>query len=339
MMRRWFPVLGALSLLCAMSVGLGRLSSTRPPSPGAVSPTLEAPQAATPPFSSTGSRSLPETIADAAAAPTAPDQYIGVIFARQLADIVARAEGRVEAVYVHLGDPLKPGDAIAKIESYALTQQRDMAEASLRSTQAEVRRADVELKDAEARYSRRERLVNAGFLSKEELAAAIVHVERARTTLEVAQARVTEQQARVRQTKDALAHTVITAPFAGTVAARYLDPGATVQAASPVVTMMRTDDLWVRFAVPEALQATLPVGSPISLDVEGLPGMIPGMVASTAPGVDSLAREVLIEAQLHVPAAWTGQLKPGLSGYVVATRERRAVGMSPRHLTSASRVR
>ncbi len=57
----------------------------------------------------------------------APDQYVGVIFARQLADIVARSEGRLEAVYVHLGDHLKPGDAIAKIESYAITQRMEMA--------------------------------------------------------------------------------------------------------------------------------------------------------------------------------------------------------------------
>ena len=45
--------------------------------------------------------------------PPVLDQYAGIIFARQLADIVARSDGRLEAVYVHLGDHLKPGDAIA----------------------------------------------------------------------------------------------------------------------------------------------------------------------------------------------------------------------------------
>jgi RND family efflux transporter MFP subunit len=267
------------------------------------------------------------------------DQYVGVIFARQLADIVARADGRLEAVYVHLGDRLKPGDVIAKIESYALTQQLDIAEASLRSAQAEARSAEVERKDADVRYSRRERLVQAGFLSKEELATANVQVERARTTLEVAQARVAEQMARVRQTKASLANTLIKAPFEGTVAARYLDPGATVHAESAVINMMRSDDLWVRFAAPEATRATMPVGSPIRVHLEGLNMAIPGMIAHTAPGADPLAREVLIEAQLHVPAAWRGQLKPGLSGYVVATSEQRADGVSTRFLTSASRVR
>jgi RND family efflux transporter MFP subunit len=269
----------------------------------------------------------------------APDHYLGIIFARQLADIVARSEGRLEAIYVHLGDHLKPGDVIAKIESYAITQQLDMAEASLRSAQAEVRSAEVELKDAEVRYSRRERLVKAGFLSKEELATANVQVERARTTLEVAQARVAEQVARVRQTKASLANTVIKAPFEGTVAARYLDPGATVHAESPVINMMRSDDLWVRFAAPEETRATMPVGSTIRVHLEGLHVAIPGTIEHTAPGVDPMSREVVIEAKLHVPAAWRGQLQPGLSGYVVATSEQRSDSVLTRPLKSASRVR
>jgi RND family efflux transporter MFP subunit len=242
-------------------------------------------------------------------------------------------------VYVHLGDHLKPGDVIAKIESYAITQQLEMAEASLRSAQAEARSAEVELKDAEVRYSRRERLVKAGFLSKEELATANVQVERARTTLEVAQARVAEQMARVRQTKASLANTIIKAPFEGTVAARYLDPGATVRAESPVINMMRSDDLWVRFAAPEATRATMPVGSTIRVHLEGLNVVVPGMIEHTAPGVDPMSREVVIEAKLHVPAAWRGQLKPGLSGYVVATSEQRADGVSTRLIKSVSRVR
>ena len=271
--------------------------------------------------------------------PPAPDQYVGVLFARQLADIVARSDGRLEAVYVHLGDHLKPGDVIAKIESYAIAQQLDMAEASLRSAQAEARSAEVELKDAEVRYSRREGLVKAGLLSKEELGAATVQVERARTTLEVAQARVAEQMARVRQTKASLANTVIKAPFEGTVAARYLDPGATVHAESPVINMMRSDDLWVRFAAPEETRATMPVGSTIRVHLEGLHVVIPAMIEHTAPGVDPMSREVIVEAKLYVPAAWKGQIKPGLSGYVVVTSEQRSDGVATRLIKSASRAR
>jgi len=245
----------------------------------------------------------------------------------------------LEAVYVHLGDHLRPGDIIAQIESSAIRQQLAMAEASLRSAQAEIRSTNVELKDAEVRHQRRERLVNAGLLSKEELATATVQVERARTNLEVAQARVAEQMARIKQTKELLANTAITATFEGTVAARYLDPGAMVHVGSPVINLMRSEDLWVRFAAPEDRRVSMPVGTSVGVHLEGLPGVIPGTIAHIAPGVDSMSREVVIEAKLHVPAAWRGQMQPGLSGYVVATSGQRHDAGPGQALTSAARVR
>ena len=337
MMLRPFPVLIGMLLMLTLGVCLGRLITTGQRSN--VNAAGDVSQVLPPPAPHPAVRLVPDPVVQAASVPQDHDQYVGVIFARQLADIVARSEGRLEAVYVHLGDHLKPGDAIAKIESYAITQQMEMAEASLRSAQAEARSAKVELKDAEIRYSRREGLVKAGFLSKEELATANVQVERARTTLEVAQARVAEQLARVRQTKASLANTVIKAPFEGTVAARYLDPGATVHAESPVINMMRSDDLWVRFAAPEATRATMPVGSTIRVHLEGLHVVIPAMIEHTAPGVDPMSREVIVEAKLYVPAAWKGQIKPGLSGYVVVTSEQRSDGVATRLIKSASRAR
>jgi RND family efflux transporter MFP subunit len=339
MTLRPFPVLIAMLLMLAIGVGLGMLITTSHRSIVTVSAAVEAPQAASPPAPSPVVRPGPEPVAQETSVPPASDQYVGVIFARQLADIVARSDGRLEAVYVHLGDHLKPGDVIARIESYAITQQLDMAEASLRSAQAETRSADVELKDAEVRYHRREGLVKAGFLSKEELATANVQVERARTAREVAQARVAEQMARVRQTKEALANTVIKAPFEGTVAARYLDPGATVHAESPVINMVRSDDLWVRFAAPDTQRAAMPVGSTICVHLEGLPVVIPGTIAHLAPGVDPVSREVIVEAKLHVPVEWRGQLKPGLSGSIWATDGQRSEGGPTHLLTSASRAR
>lgn len=306
----------ALALMLMIGVGLGMLLMSSPHA--SVQTVIEAPQAAATPVLGPAVKPTPEPVAPEAPMPPESDQYVGVLFARQLVDIAAHSDGRLAAIYVHLGDHLKPGEVVAKIESYAITQQLDMAEATLRAARAEVRSASVELQDAEVRHNRRARLVHAGLLSQEELAAARVQVERARTTLEVAQARVAEQQARVKQTKDARANTVITATFEGTVAARYLDPGALVHVGTPVINLMRSEDLWVRFAVPEERRLTVPVGASVSVRLAGLPAVIPGTIAHLAPSVDTIAREVVVEAQLQVPAAWRGQMRPGLSGDVMA---------------------
>ena len=327
----------AMLLMLIMGVGLGMLMMTSRDS--SVHAVVEAPQAAATPVPSPAIRPMPEPVASEASTPQAPEQYVGVIFARQLVDIAARSDGRLEAVYVHLGDHLKPGDVIAQIESAAIRQQLDMAEASLRSAKAETRSANVELKDAEVRHKRREGLVKAGLVSTEELATAAVQVERTRTNLEVAQARVAEQLARVKQTKELLANTVITATFEGTVAVRYLDPGALVHPGSPVINLMRSEDLWVRFAAPENRRVSLPVGANVGVYLQGLPGVIPGTIAHLAPGVDSMSREVVVEAKLQVPAVWRGQMQPGLSGYVVATSGQRHEAGPERLLKAAARAR
>src|SRR5215471_10495051 len=67
------------------------------------------PPAAASPVSSPAIKPTPDAVARSAEAQPPSDRYLGVIFARQSADIVARSDGRLEAVYASLGDHLRPG--------------------------------------------------------------------------------------------------------------------------------------------------------------------------------------------------------------------------------------
>src|SRR5262249_20163900 len=163
--------------------------------------------------------------------------------------------------------------------------------------------------EAEARYSRREGLVETGVLSKEELATAKVQVEKAGANLEAMRARVAEQIARIRQTKNSLDHTVVKAAFEGTVAARYLDPGATVHSGKPIISLMRSSDLWVRFAISETQLPAMTAGTPISFQIEGLNLAIPGVIEHVSPGMAAISQEVIVEARLKIPAGLSRQIK------------------------------
>src|SRR5207248_6484036 len=127
--------------------------------------------------------------------------HLGVIFARQSADIVARSEGSLQAITANLGDHLKAGEVIAQIDSYSITQQLEMAEATLRSALADQRDLELELKDAESRCRRREELAQEGLISREDLATARMQVDRAEAKLQAAQARVSEHVAHVNDVK------------------------------------------------------------------------------------------------------------------------------------------
>src|SRR5262245_56461641 len=118
-----------IAMLCMllMGVGLGMVLMTSRDS--SVHAVVKAPQAVATPVPVPAVTPMPEPVAPEAPTPPAPEQYVGVIFARQLVDIAARSDGRLEAVYVHLGDHLKPGAVIAQIESSAIKQQLAIAEA------------------------------------------------------------------------------------------------------------------------------------------------------------------------------------------------------------------
>src|SRR5215475_8425360 len=281
----------AILLMLVIGMGIGTLLMVS--SSLHTDATVDIPQTSATPISNPSIRPALSTVAQSTSEPLATARCVGVTFARQSADILARSEGRLEAIYVNLGDHLKLGTVIARVESISVTQQLEMAEASLRSSRAEERNAEAERKEAEARYRRREGLVEAGVLSKEELATTRVQVEKAEANLEVMRARVAEQKARVEQTKDSLANTVIKATFEGTVAARYLDPGATVHSGTPVISLIRSNDLWVRFAIPETKQAAVNVGSTVRFYIEGLGVTIPAVIEHLSPGVAAMSQELI----------------------------------------------
>jgi RND family efflux transporter MFP subunit len=244
------------------------------------------------------------------------EQYVGVAFARQAADVVARSEGRVYAVYANVGDRLRSGEVIAKIESSSFTQELEIAQASVRSAKAEEGSAGAELRVTEARSARRRQLAELGVLSKEELETAQAQLEKAQATFYASQARVAEQMARITQLQQSIADTVVRAPFVGQVAVRYLDPGSTVRSGVPIVRIVRTDDMWVRFAIAEKDQAGVTPGAAVRFRPEGTSDVIPAVIEHVSPDVAAMSQEILVEAKLKLPFGSNRQIRPGDVGLV-----------------------
>jgi RND family efflux transporter MFP subunit len=233
---------------------------------------------------------------------------------------MARSEGALESVQANLGDLLKAGDVIARIDSYSLVRQLEMAEATLRSAQADERDLQFESHDAQSRYERREELAKDGLISREDLATARIQVDRADAKIQAAAARVAERSAHVNEAKEALANAVVRAPFDGTVAARYLDPGAAVRFGTPIVSLMRPEDLWVRFAVSEPAGRGVRIGGPVRFALTGSSLEIAGAIGYVAPAVTGTSQELLVEARLSLPSAARDAIKPGAIGRVFAGR-------------------
>jgi len=190
-----------------------------------------------------------------------------------------------------------------------------IAEASLLEAEADLRRLQLELAEAEDRRARRRTLAAEGLLSKEEVVSSELQVKIAVTNMDAAGARVAERQARVAQVKDSLNDAELRAPFAGTVAARLADPGSTLRAGAPVISLIREGDLWVRFAAPQERPSAIVVGSVVNVKIETFNdgSATTAVVEHVAPAFDAVSQLLFVEARMKIPAAWRGRIKPGLT--------------------------
>ncbi|HEV7666881.1 MAG TPA: efflux RND transporter periplasmic adaptor subunit [Thermoanaerobaculia bacterium] len=221
--------------------------------------------------------------------------YLGVLVPHQSAAVAAAAAGRLEAVFVRPGDRLLKGAPIARLDAASLARELEQSRATLGETLAAERQATLALADAESRQKRRLSIPES--FSKEDLAQAEIQTQQAEAALESARARVAGERARVRQMEIAVGESEIRAPFEGTVAERYLDPGATVGAGTPIVRLVSEGGLIVRFAVPPAEAKSFRLAGPIIASAADL-GELPGTIERISPEIDPASRMIFVEARL-----------------------------------------
>lgn len=229
--------------------------------------------------------------------------FLGVVLPRQSVDVAPEIAGRIEQVHVREGDAVRRGQTVAVVGVAEDRQELAMTEANLRAAEAEVSRYRLELADAENHLSRRLAIPEA--FPQEEIRQAEIHKQMAEVNLEGARARIAEQRARVAQSRDRLAKAEVRAPADGTVARRYLEPGALAGPGQPVVRLISRDSLIVRFAAPPEQARSLRPAERVMVEAGG--AGLPAVIERVSPEVDSPSGMVILVAVLD-PLA---RIKPG----------------------------
>jgi HlyD family secretion protein len=186
--------------------------------------------------------------------------------------VSAERGGRLVRVDVREGDQVQKGQMLAEIESDEL--RAALAEARGRVSEAE---ADVRL--AELNRDRRRRLLAEQIVSAHDADEADRDLDRARARIVAAQAEAARYEAQLRKSR-------IVAPLSGTVTARHVDAGETVETGDAVVTVADLGRLRVDAEADEADAGSLAVGSAASITADGYPGQAwKGLVEEVADSV------------------------------------------------------
>jgi RND family efflux transporter MFP subunit len=222
--------------------------------------------------------------------------FLGVVVARHIVELSARSDGTVDGVDVQVGDRVKSGTPIARLSSRALTLERDIADASVRSAEAEYDRARIEWEDAAGRFERLRRIPD--LVSREQLAAAESHEKGMSARLRASDNDLAGKRARINHLKRQLQDLQIVAPFAGTIAARHVDPGKQVARGAPLVQLISPNSVIVRFGVPEEEASRVVMGLPVQVRTTAPDTTVDGMIERIVPEIDAALRMVVVEARL-----------------------------------------
>jgi HlyD family secretion protein len=201
--------------------------------------------------------------APAPPAPAAPRRVAaeGRVVAYPGAEVKVGSEraGRLVSVRFVENAVVGKGDLLAELESDELTAAVAAARARLAETEAEV-------KLAELTRERRRALV-------EEKIAAPHDLDQAERDLEIARARRATASAEAGRLEAQLRKTRIVAPIAGTVTARAVDPGETVDVGDTVATIADLGRLRIDGEADEADAGALAVGARVEVSADGYPGL------------------------------------------------------------------
>jgi HlyD family secretion protein len=281
------------------------------------------------------------------------------------ADLGFQIGGRVAAISAREGDAVAAGSELARLDRAELEARLRAAKAQVAAARAllnelrtgarpqEERQAIAGVdaarrraEDAASSLARTRKLYEGGAVSKEaldqaETAYAVLRAQAVQAQqqqslvtsgprterIEAQEAAVDQALAAEAEIQANLDNTIIRAPFAGIVTVRHREPGESVSAGLPVVTVMNTDDRWVRIYVREDQVGRVAMGQSASITSDSHPGKtFNGRVTFIASQAEFTPRNVQtaeerVKLVYAVKVAISGdnanQLKPGVPADVV----------------------
>ena len=247
---------------------------------------------------------------------------VGNLIGEQTVAVVPKTAGRLEAVYVKLGDRVALGQRIAKIEDREIREQVKQAEAAFEVARATIRQREADLKFAQTNLDRSRELYQRQLLPRQTLDDADARHQAAAAQLELARAQLTQSEARLQELRFTLNNTVIASPVNGFVARRAADPGAYVSQNAPVADVVDISTVRLVANVVEKDMRRVGAGDPAKVEVDAFPGEVfNGRIARVAPVLDPATRTAQMEVEIPNQA---NRLKPGMYARVNLTIEERA---------------
>jgi RND family efflux transporter MFP subunit len=246
--------------------------------------------------------------------------------------IHAKVAGYIKEIRVDVGDHVKAGQTLAILEIPELAAELAGADAAVRRSREEIRRAEGDLvrtqsahAAAHSAYARLKQAAEAraGLVAQQEIddsqakdLESEAQVSSSNAALSAAQQQLQMAEANQKQYAALSGYSRIVAPFSGVVTARYADTGALIAAGTsgssqsvPVVRLAEISKLRLVLPIPESVATQIHLGDPVKARVQALNQDFVGKVSRFADSLDRQTRTMETEIDFDNR---DGRLIPGM---------------------------
>lgn len=214
----------------------------------------------------------------------------GRVEAQDEARLAFRVSGRMVERLVNVGDQVRAGQVVARLEA-------DTARNTLRAAQAELSAARARLVEAQNNFERHRSLLDRGFITRAMFDQAEQAYRSARAAVEASQAQVSTAEIQ-------LGYTELFADSAGTVTARGAEPSEVVGAGQSIVQLAREGGRDAVFDVPARVMENASADAQITVALSSdAKVQARGRVREVSPQADPVTRTFKIRVGLDNPPA------------------------------------
>lgn len=147
-----------------------------------------------------------------------------------------------------------------------------------------------------SRETARARVNNA----RQQLDAAVNAAKQNNQAIKTAEAGVESARAAVQVAEQAVADTVIRAPFSGFISERQTAVGEFVTTASTIATIIRSNPMKIQIQISERDVPNVVIGRGVSISVDAYPDRnFAGTVTAVNPAIDQNSRSAIVEAAIE----------------------------------------
>lgn len=236
----------------------------------------------------------------------------GTVKARVTATLSSRMMAQVREVRVQTGDTVQAGQTLVvldarDVETAERQAQQVRAEAGNAVPEADsaIAAAQAQLTLAQATFNRMKDLLDKKSITAQEFDEVQAKLRLAEANVAMARARKSQIEARIRQAEEGVAqaavmksHTTLTAPFAGVVIEKKVEPGVLAAPGVPLLVIEQAGGYRLEAAVEEARLSQIKRGmrAEILLDAAGAP--MQSHVEEIVPSIDPMSRTFTVKIPL-----------------------------------------